>query len=81
MRLLVTVALVAVVPGWAIVHRIPLDDPLERAVLSVTVSLTVATAVTAALMYAGWWSPARAVAALVVITLVAAATERRDVSC
>ena len=71
MRLLLAVAVVAVLPGWAILSRLQLDDPLERIVLSVAVSLAVATGVAAVLMYAGWWSPGRAVAAALGVTLAA----------
>jgi uncharacterized membrane protein len=72
MRLVLAVALVAVAPGWAIVRHLPLDDPLARVVLSVTVGVAVATGVAGFLMYAGWWSPGRAATILVLVTLGAA---------
>lgn len=79
MRLLAAVAVLAVAPGWAAVRGIPVDDLLERLVLAVAVSVALATGVAAALMYAGWWSPARAVGVLVLAGLGALRVGRRSV--
>lgn len=69
-------ALLSVCPGWALLRHVRIEDPLERTVLAVAVSLALITVVAALLMYAGWWSPARAIAVLAGLTLAAGSVER-----
>jgi uncharacterized membrane protein len=76
MRGLLVAGLIGPCPGWAILRHVALD-PLERAVLAVAVGLALTTAVVALLMYAGWWSPERAVAVLAMLTVVTGSVERR----
>lgn len=78
LRTVVGIALVGVGPGWAALRHIALD-PLERVVLAVAASLVMATSVAALLMYAGWWSPARAVIIIVTLTVGATGWQRRRV--
>jgi uncharacterized membrane protein len=76
-RLLLAAALLTVLPGWAILRPTELEDQLERVVVSVAVSLALVTGVVALLMYAGWWSPARTVAILVIVIGFTVARQRR----
>jgi uncharacterized membrane protein len=77
MRTVLATGLVGACPGWAILRHVAFDDALERVVLAVALSLALATAVVALLMYTGWWSPARTVAILAMLTLAAGSLERR----
>ena len=70
-RAVAGVALISLCPGWAVVRLIGIDDPLEEIVLAIAVSLALATAAAALLMYTGWWSPERAVRLLFVATVTA----------
>lgn len=69
-------ALLSVCPGWALLRHARIDDLLERTVLAVAVSLALITVVSALLMYAGWWSPGRAIAVVAVLTVTAGSVER-----
>lgn len=69
-------AVLSVCPGWALLRHTRIEDMLERTVLAVAVSLALITVVAALLMYAGWWSPGRAIAVLAVLTVCAGCVER-----
>ena len=72
-------AMLSVCPGWALLRHARIEDLLERTVLAVAVSLALITVVAALLMYAGWWSPRRAVAILAGLTLAVGSVERNYV--
>jgi len=76
---LLAVALLAVVPGYAIIRLAPPGDALCTAVVSVAVSLALATVVSTALLYLSVWSWQAVAVALGVITLAASAARRRMV--
>lgn len=55
-------------PGAAFMRRWPTNDPLERAVLTVALSIAIAVIVAEAQAYAGFWHPRWTVGALALIT-------------
>ncbi len=71
------VAVLSLCPGWALLRHARIDDPLELVVLAIAVSVALITVVAALLMYAGWWSPGRAIAIVALMTAAAGSVERR----
>jgi hypothetical protein len=67
-----TVWFLAVCPGVSLVRLLRIDDPLTTAVLTVSLSLSIDALVNLPLLWAGNWTPARAFAALFVISLTGA---------
>jgi hypothetical protein len=59
-------------PGLALVPLIGLDDAWSELTLALAVSLALDTTVAGALVYAGIWSPAIALAVLIAVSLVGA---------
>lgn len=66
-----------VCPGLAVVGPARLDDRVSEAVLAVATSVALIVLVSAALMYAGWWSAWRVLAVLVAVTVTGALVELR----
>lgn len=65
-------ALLALVPGFALVRLAPPRDPLAVLALSVATSLSLATVVSSALFYTGAWSWQLCSVVLGVVTVAAA---------
>jgi uncharacterized membrane protein len=61
----------AFVPGYALVRYLNLDDQLHVLLLSLAMSIGVASGVSALALYAGWWSPNGILIAIGLITIVA----------
>lgn len=74
---LLAVALLGLVPGYAITRLMPLGDALIIALVSVAMSLALATAVSTALLYLSAWSWEACAIALGVVTLGASAARLR----
>lgn len=53
---LLAAALLAFLPGYALVRLVPPRDPVMAVALSIAASLALATVVSAGLLYAGAWS-------------------------
>ncbi len=58
-------------PGIAWVRLLRLESPLAELTLALAVSLVLATAVAAGMLYAGAWSPKGSFAVLLALTVVA----------
>jgi hypothetical protein len=70
---LVMLVAMCVVPGAALLTRVPTSEPIVTLAVAVGLSLAVDTAVATVLAWAGWWYPevaATAVAASAVVLLV-----------
>ena len=76
---LLAIALLGLVPGYAITRLTPLGDALFTALVSVAVSLALATFVSTALLYLNVWSGQACAIALGVVTLGASAARLRMV--
>lgn len=74
------VALLAFVPGYALIRLMPLCEALLTLLISVAVSLALATAVSTALLYLSVWSWQACAVVLGVVTLGACATRLRTVA-
>jgi hypothetical protein len=70
-------AFVLVAPGTALIRLLPLHDPLERAVLAVALSASLATLLAEAAAIGHFWHPAVILAALAAACSAAAAVELR----
>lgn len=73
------VALLALVPGYAIIRLMPLGEALLTVLVSVAVSLGLATAVSTALLYLSVWSWQACAIVLGMVTLGACAGRLRTV--
>jgi len=74
-RALVVGVFVAVAPGWAILEALGLARGWAGVAIAIALSLSLATIIPGALLYAGAWSPVAALAILAGLT-VAASTAR-----
>lgn len=72
-RVIVAILFLLIGPGLACVRVLRLDDPLLEVTLAVTLSLGLETIVATVLLAMGSWSPGRALAMVVAMTLVAVA--------
>jgi hypothetical protein len=72
-RALIPLAFVSVGPGWALLRLWDLTRGWAGLALAIALSLSLATIVPGALLYAGLWSPLSALVALAGITVLASA--------
>ena len=70
-------AFVLIAPGTALVRLLPLRDPLERAVLAVALSASLATLLAEAAAIGHFWHPTAMLAALAAACSAAAVVELR----
>jgi hypothetical protein len=56
-RLLLVLAAACLVPGGALLTRLPVEDPLEAFGLAVGLGFTIEAIGTLAMIWAGWWHP------------------------
>jgi uncharacterized membrane protein len=56
-RLLLVLAAACLVPGGALLTRLPVEDPLEAFGLAVGLGLTIEAIGTLAMVWTGWWHP------------------------
>jgi hypothetical protein len=56
-RLLLLLAAACLVPGSALLTRLPMDDMLEAAALAVGMGLTIEAIGALAMIWTGWWHP------------------------
>lgn len=68
-RLLLALAFVTFVPGWALLGHLPLAHGVARLALVVALSLTICTALAQALLWLRWWNPGAMLAVLAAATL------------
>ncbi|HYB87563.1 MAG TPA: hypothetical protein VEC76_11965 [Streptosporangiaceae bacterium] len=66
-------------PGTALIRLLPLRDPLERAVLAVALSASLATLLAEAAAIGHFWHPTAVLAALAALCSAAAVAELRGV--
>jgi uncharacterized membrane protein len=74
-RTIVTLLAALVVPGAAVMVRLPISDAAQGVALVTGLSLTVEIAVTLAMAWSGWWHPVAAAAALAGATAVVLAAD------
>lgn len=67
-RALVAVVYLLVVPGWAVVSLLRIDEPAVEWTLALAVSITLGTVVAQGLVWAGWWSLGAALGVLAAVT-------------
>lgn len=70
-RAVIAVAYLLVAPGWAVMSLIDLSQRWAAALLSVAVSLAIATIVATTLLVTNLWTPGRALTVVGCITLLA----------
>lgn len=75
LRSLLAVAYLLLGPGLVMVNLLGFRQPLPALALAVAVSLGLETVIVTALLVTGTWTPGRALAIIVAITVVAAALE------
>jgi uncharacterized membrane protein len=56
-RLLLVLAAACLVPGGALLTRLPVEDPLEAFGLAVGLGFTIEAIGTLAMIWTGWWHP------------------------
>jgi hypothetical protein len=71
LRAPITIGFSLVGPGWAIIQRLRLQDPVQELMLTIAVSFAVVGLVAGASVYLERWSPGLVLAALVVVTGIA----------
>ena len=74
-RTAVTLLAALIVPGAAVMIRMPISDPVQGVALVVGLSLAVEVAVTLVMAWTGWWHPVAAAAALAGVTAAALAAD------
>ena len=74
-RTAVTLLAALIVPGAAVMIRMPISDPVQGVALVVGLSLAVEVAVTLVMAWTGWWHPAAAAAALAGVTAAVLAAD------
>jgi len=74
-RTTVTLLAALLVPGAAIMIRLPVSDAAQGVALVVGLSLTVEVVVTLVMAWTGWWHPVAAAAALAGVTAAALAAD------
>jgi hypothetical protein len=57
LRLLLLLASACLIPGGALLTRLPLEDPLEAFGLAVGVGFSIEAVGTLAMIWTGWWHP------------------------
>lgn len=70
LRALLTTLFLLVGPGLAIVRMLRIADGITEMTLAVATSLGLETVLSTALLVMGWWSPGRALAIVIAITLL-----------
>jgi hypothetical protein len=80
LRSIVVLVFLGIVPGLSIVNIFGLGDALQKAVMSVGLSLALDTIIAGLALYAGLWSPNGILTALIGITLVGAGLQLRFVA-
>ncbi|MGH9263982.1 MAG: glycosyltransferase family 2 protein, partial [Acidimicrobiales bacterium] len=70
-RLLLALAFITFVPGWALLGHLPLAHGVARLALVVALSLTICTALAQALLWLRWWNPGAMLAVLAAASVTA----------
>jgi len=58
-----------VCPGWAFVRLLPIQDPIQQAILAIALSLAIDTVVAVVLLYSGAWSSSTGLLILIAISI------------
>jgi uncharacterized membrane protein len=74
-RTIVTLLAALIVPGAAVMIRMPIADLVQGAALVAGLSLAVEVAVTLVMAWTGWWHPVAAAAALAGLTAAVLAAD------
>lgn len=68
-RLLLALAFVTFVPGWALLGHLPLAHGVALLALVVALSLTICTTLAQSLLWLRWWNPGAMLAVLAAVSL------------